>query len=194
MALISAEDANTAATARALLSWHDTHSHCARCGEQSEISSAGWQRTCPVCKAEHFPRTDPVVIVLATHQNSVLLGRSHNWPEGMYSLLAGFVEPGEGIEAASRREVFEESGVRLGKVDYLASQPWPFPASLMFGTHGHAETTEITLDPNELEAASWFTREEVADAMSGDRPDFRPARKGSIARFLLDRWLRDDLT
>lgn len=194
MALLGAEDANRAATARAIFAWHDTHGFCARCGNPSEITMSGWQRSCPSCNAQHFPRTDAVVIVLALHGNSVLLGRSHHWPEGMYSLLAGFLEPGEGIEAASRREVFEESGIRLGQVDYLASQPWPFPTSLMFGTIGWAENTDITLDPDELDAAAWYSREEVAAAIAEDNPALRPARKGSIARFLIERWLKDDLT
>ena len=105
---------------------------------QSVVSNAGWQRDCPSCHAHHFPRTDPVVIMLITSGDSVLMGRSPGWPEGMYSLLAGFVEPGETLEAAVRREVFEESGVRVGEVSYLSSQPWPFPASLMFGCAGVA--------------------------------------------------------
>ena len=193
MATIGAEDASRAATARAIFAWHDSHGFCARCGSRSEIAMAGWQRNCPACKASHFPRTDPVVIVLALHHNSVLLGRSPHWPEGMYSLLAGFVEPGEGIEAATRREVFEESGVRLGEIKYLASQPWPFPTSLMFGTMGHALSSEITLDPEELDDAKWVTREQVVTALMGDDPHLKPARKGSIARFLIERWIADDL-
>ena len=193
MATLSADDANRAATARAIFSWHDTHGFCARCGQPSRIVMAGWQRDCPSCKASHFPRTDPVVIVLALHGNSVLLGRSPHWPQGMYSLLAGFVEPGEGIEAATRREVFEESGVRLGQVRYLASQPWPFPTSLMFGTMGIAESTEITLDPAELENAMWVPRERMVTALAGADPELRPARPGSIARFLIERWVGDDL-
>ena len=193
MAILNPADGNAAATARGIFAWHDSHPYCARCGAPSEIVSAGWQRRCKSCGADHFPRTDPVVIVLVTHNNNLLLGRSPNWPEGMYSLLAGFVEPGEGIEAASRREVFEEAGIKLGPVSYLASQPWPFPSSLMFGTRGEALNTEIDLDPVELDAAAWFTREDVANAMDGENPAFRPARKGSIAHFLIDHWLKDDL-
>ncbi len=193
MVQLSPEDANLAATARGIFAWHDTHPHCARCGAKSFITQAGWQRDCPACSASHFPRTDPVVIVLALHGNNVLLGRSHNWPEGMYSLLAGFMEPGETIEAASRREVFEESGIRLGHITYLSSQPWPYPSSLMFGTMGHAENTDITIDPIEIQDAKWVSREDVLAAMTNDNPDLRPARPGSIARFLLDRWVSDDL-
>ena len=152
-----------------------------------------WKRACPACGAQHFPRTDPVVIMLVTHGNSVLLGRAPAWPPAMYSLLAGFMEPGESIEAAVRREVWEEARVPVGDVSYLSSQPWPFPSSLMIGCRGEALNREITLDPVELEHALWVSREGVMAAMAGQNPDLRPARKGSIARFLLDRWLRDQL-
>jgi NAD+ diphosphatase len=132
--------------------------------------------------------------MLILHGNSLLLGRSAAWPEGMYSLLAGFMEPGESIEAAVRREVFEETGVVVGQVDYLASQPWPFPSSLMIGCVGEASTREITLDPAELEDARWLSREQTLDALAGLDPSIRPARPGSIARFLIERWLADRLT
>jgi NAD+ diphosphatase len=193
MAELSPADAGNAAMARGLFAWHETHRFCARCGARSEIDEAGWRRSCPVCGATHFPRTDPVVIMLITHGNSVLLGRSPAWPEGMYSLLAGFMEPGESIEAAVRRETFEETGIRVGGVRYLASQPWPFPSSLMFGCQGEALNRDITLDPAEIEDARWMTREEVLAAISGALPEIRPARKGSIARFLIERWLADRL-
>ena len=131
--------------------------------------------------------------MLITHEDSVLVGRSPGWPTGMYSLLAGFVEPGETLEAAVRREVFEEAGVRVGEVGYLASQPWPFPASLMFGCWGHATSTEITIDPAEIEDARWITREEMAVISQGHHPAILPARKGAIAHFLIERWLSDTL-
>ena len=193
MATLSPLDAELAATARAILSWQRSHRFCAACGHPSEMVQAGWQRSCPDCGAQHFPRTDPVVIMLVTRGNSVLLGRSPGWPEGMYSLLAGFLEPGETIEAAVRREVFEEAGVRIGKVGYLASQPWPYPSSLMLGCHAEALDTEITLDPAELDHALWATREEVLEAFAGRHPVLRPARKGAIAHFLLKNWLADRL-
>ena len=155
--------------------------------------AAGWQRACQACDARHFPRTDPVVIMLITLGNSVLMGRSPHWPEGMYSLLAGFVEPGETIEAAVRREVFEEAGIKVGEVRYLASQPWPFPNSLMFGCQGFATSDDITIDPVEIENAFWVTREDMMAATAGQRPDMRPARQGSIARFLIEKWLADAL-
>lgn len=193
MTLLTPRDAELAATAKAIHGWHATHGFCARCGAASEVRQAGWQRSCPSCGAPHFPRTDPVVIMLVTHGNMTLLGRSPGWPEGMYSCLAGFVEPGETLEAAVRRETFEEAGIEVGPVRYLASQPWAFPASLMVGMHGTASSTEITLDPNELEDAIWVSREEVAAAAAGLRPGLMPARKGAIAHFLLHNWLADTL-
>ncbi|KAA9005264.1 NAD(+) diphosphatase [Histidinibacterium aquaticum] len=193
MTALTPREAELGATAKAIFGWHASHGFCARCGAASEMRQAGWQRVCPACGQHHFPRTDPVVIMLITHGNSVLLGRAPHWPEGMYSLLAGFVEPGETIEAAVRREVLEESGVRVGAVSYLSSQPWPFPASLMLGCRGEALSTEITLDPVELEAAQWVSRERVMQAMAGGDPEIRPARPGAIAHFLLRNWLADRL-
>lgn len=193
MTALDPAEAERAATGRAILGWHRTHGFCARCGAPSEMTMAGWQRTCPSCGGHHFPRTDPVVIMLITRGNSVLLGRSPGWPEGMYSLLAGFIEPGETVEAAVRREVREETGVRVGRVDYLASQPWPFPASLMIGCRGEALNEEIVLDPAELEAAHWVSRERLAQVFAGTDPTIRPARKGAIAHFLLWNWLADRL-
>ncbi|MEM8536585.1 MAG: NAD(+) diphosphatase [Pseudomonadota bacterium] len=190
---LTPRDAELAATARAVMGWHDTHQFCARCGAPTVMAMAGWQRNCPVCGGKHFPRTDPVVIMLITHGNAVLVGRSPGWPEGMYSLLAGFIEPGETVEAAVRREVFEEAGVTVGDVTYLASQPWPFPASLMIGCAGQALTTDLNIDPEEIEDALWVTREEMADVFAGRHPTILPARKGAIAHFLLQAWLADRL-
>lgn len=193
MATLSARDAGLAATARALTGWHRSHGFCAACGSPTAFADAGWSRRCPACGAQHFPRTDPVVIMLVLSGNSVLLGRSPGWPDGMYSLLAGFMEPGETVEAAVRREVREEAGVPVGPVRYLASQPWPFPSSLMIGVRGEALATSITLDPVELEDALWLTREEVAAAFRGAHPVVRPPRRGAIAGFLLANWLADRL-
>ncbi len=189
MTRLDATGAEIAATAKALFGWHTSHRFCSRCGAPSRLAQAGWQRNCDSCGGQHFPRTDPVVIMLVTHGNSVLLGRSPGWPEGMYSLLAGFVEPGETIEAAVRREVHEETGVTVGSVDYLASQPWPFPASLMIGCSGRAEGRDITLDPNELEDALWVTKEELAMVFADEHPVIRPARRGAIAHAILRGWL-----
>jgi len=193
MTRLTPRDAELAATAKAIMVWHMSHRFCARCGAESDVAMAGWQRDCAACDAHHFPRTDPVVIMLITHGNSVLLGRSPGWPDGMYSLLAGFVEPGETIEAAVRREVFEEAGVRVGSVRYLASQPWPFPASLMLGCAGDALGTELTIDPTEIEDAMWVSREDLAQAFAGQHPRILPARKGALAHFLLQNWLADRL-
>ncbi|MFY1708125.1 NAD(+) diphosphatase [Tritonibacter scottomollicae] len=193
MTRLTPREAELAATAKALLGWHATHGFCACCGAASRIEQAGWQRRCPSCGAAHFPRTDPVVIMLITRGDSVLLGRSPGWPEGMYSLLAGFVEPGETLEAAVRREVLEESGIQVGDVGYLASQPWAFPMSLMFGCHGVALNDEIAIDPSEIEDAIWLTRQEVMDAIAGDHPKVRAPRKGAIAGFLLENWVADTL-
>ena len=154
---------------------------------------AGWQRSCPACNTQHFPRTDPVVIMLVTRGNNLLLGRNAAWPEGMYSLLAGFIEPGETLEAAVRREVFEETGITTGTVRYLASQPWPFPASLMFGCIAEATSDEITIDPAELEDALWVSREDLLEIMSGVHPRINPSRKGAIAQFLIANYLADRL-
>ena len=193
MTLLSAREAELVATAKALLQWHRSHGFCSACGARSDMVMAGWQRTCPTCAAQHFPRTDPVVIMLVTQGNAVLLGRSPGWPEGMFSLLAGFVEPGETVEAAVRREVLEETGVTCGAVSYLASQPWPFPASLMIGMRTEALTRDIRLDPEELEAARWVTREELVQAFADRHPEIRPSRKGAIAHFILSNWLADRL-
>lgn len=190
---LSPRSAELVVTAKAMLQWHQTHRFCARCGAASHPAKAGWQRNCPACDAVHFPRTDPVVIMLVLQGNRVLLGRSPGWPEGMYSLLAGFVEPGETIEAAVRREVHEEAGVTIGEVRYLASQPWPFPASLMIGCYAEATSDAIILDPAELEDAIWLTREELLVVMAGQHPEIRAPRFGSIAQFLMASWLADKL-
>jgi NAD+ diphosphatase len=193
MARLSPREAELAAMAKAVLGWHRSHGFCAACGAASEMAQGGWQRSCPTCGAQHFPRTDPVVIMLVTHGNAVLLGRSPGWPEGMFSLLAGFVEPGETVEAAVRREVQEEAGVHCGAVAYLASQPWPFPASLMLGMRAEALGRDLTVDPEELEAARWVSREEMVSAFAGLHPEMKPPRHGAIAAFILRNWLADRL-
>lgn len=193
MIALSALDAELAAMARALIGWHGTHRFCSACGAESEMIEAGWQRRCASCGTRHFPRTDPVVIMLVVRGNRLLVGRSPHWPDGMYSLLAGFVEPGETLEAAVRREVFEETAVRVGAVRYLACQPWPFPSSLMLGCLGEAESEEITLDPAELDDAMWVSREEMAEILRGAHAIIHPPRDGAIARFLTEAWLQDRL-
>ena len=178
-----------AATAKSLLHWHKSHRFCGYCGSKTTLTHTGWQQKCPSCGRMGFPHIEPVVIMVVTRGNQTLLGRSHGWPEGMFSLLAGFMEPGETIAEAVRREVMEETGVKVGKVKVLDDQPWPFPSSLMIGCHAEALSEDINLDPVELEAALWASRERVMETLDGSDPSFQPARKGAIARNLLDRWL-----
>ena len=191
LAALSARDGELAATARGILEWHRSHGFCAGCGAPTLAVEGGWQRRCPSCGAAHFPRTDPVVIMLVTQGNSVLLGRSPGWPERMYSTLAGFMEPGETVAGAVRREVDEEAGVPVGRVRMLSSQPWPFPASLMIGCLAEAKARALTLDPVELEDALWLSREEVLAAFAGHHKVVAPPRHGAIARHLLQLWLAD---
>ncbi|QKV19439.1 NAD(+) diphosphatase [Oricola thermophila] len=179
------------AQAAALVSWNRTHRFCARCGHPSEITDGGYKRICSQCGTLHFPRTDPVVIMLSVtpDNGSCLLGRSPHFGEGMYSCLAGFVEPGETIENAVRRETKEESGISVGKVAYHASQPWPFPHTLMIGCHAVAESTEITID-EELEDCRWFTRAEVRTMLDRTHPDgLCTPPDGAIASLLIRAWV-----
>jgi NAD+ diphosphatase len=190
LTLLDATDAPIFATALSLGGWHRRHRFCANCGQPSEIVRGGWSRRCSSCGSEHFPRVDPVVIMLAEHDGKLLLGRQPQYPPGRYSALAGFVEVGETLEAAVARELAEEAGIAVADVRYLASQPWPFPSSLMFGCTARALGTELTIDFTELDDARWFTREEVALALSGDpSAPFLPPPPFAIARSLLEHWL-----
>jgi NAD+ diphosphatase len=183
-------DAPLFAAALSLANWHCKHGFCACCGNPTVPSRGGWSRACASCGGEHYPRVDPVVIMLATHDGRVLLGRQPQYPPRRYSALAGFVEPGETIEAAVARELFEESGIRVGAVRYAASQPWPFPSSLMIGAHAEALGDELVIDHDELDDARWFSRAEVAAAIAGERDaTFLPPPRFAIARTLLDDWL-----
>ena len=190
---LNRREAELCSIAKGLFHWNTTQKYCSACGSLLKMTLSGWQKNCDNCGISHFPRTDPVVIMLITRGDKVLLGRSPNWPEKMYSLLAGFVEPGETIEGAVRREVMEESGIEVGKVSYLASQPWVFPNSLMFGCHGIAHSEKIKIDINEIEDARWIGKSELLDVFSGLNQSIFPARKGSIANFLLEKWLSDRL-
>ena len=158
------------AQAKSLLHWHARHGFCAQCGTRTNVAAAGWKRICEACGAQHFPRTDPVVIMLVLDGERCLVGRQSRFNPGMYSALAGFVEPGETIEAAVRREVAEESAILVGEVTYYASQPWPFPASLMMGCFAQALSSEITVETSELEDARWLTRTEVQAMFAGTHP------------------------
>ena len=176
----------------ALLSWHASHRFCGRCGAETRMRIGGYKRACTACGAEHFPRTDPVAIMLAVRHDKCLLGRSPHFAPGSYSTLAGFIEPGETIEAAVRREVLEESGIRLGRVVYHASQPWPFPYSLMIGCFGEALTEEITFDGRELEDCRWFFRDEVRAMIGGNHPQgLIVPPPGAIANHLIRAWAND---
>lgn len=190
LANLSTEDAPLFAAALSLARWHSRHRFCATCGSETEAVRGGWSRKCPACTAEHYPRVDPVVIMLAEHDGRLLLGRQYHYPPNRYSALAGFVEVGETIEDAVAREIKEEAGIDVTDVTYLASQPWPFPSSLMVGCTSRALSDELTIDFAELEDARWFTRDEVAAAIEGreDAP-FQPPPRHAIARTLLERWL-----
>jgi NAD+ diphosphatase len=183
------EEAALAAYAGSLLAWHRRHRFCANCGQPTEPLDAGHERHCPACDAHHFPRTDPVVIVRVTDaRDRLLLGRQARWPEGRFSLLAGYVEPGETLEEAVRREVAEESGVELTDMSYIASQPWPFPSSLMLGFSALAVGGDPAPGDDELAEVRWFEREEVERAARGEG-DLALAPPYSIARRLIDGWL-----
>ena len=181
--------ASVAATAKGLLGWHRTHRFCSRCGVASGMENGGWRRRCPNCQGLHFPRTDPVVIMLILRGDEVLIGRQSTFPPGTYSLLAGFMEPGETIEDAVRRETFEETRIRVGRVGYLGCQPWPFPASLMLGCIGEALTSEITRDPAELEDARWVDMGSMHRILKGEHAEINPPRKDAIARAILTDWV-----
>jgi NAD+ diphosphatase len=169
--LVTPEHLPPLAEAKAMLHWHARHRFCSNCGAKTDMVDAGWKRACPSCKVEHFPRTDPVAIMLAVRGDRGLLGRSGRFAATMWSCLAGFVEPGESMEDAARRETLEEAGIVCGEVKYFASQPWPFPMSLMIGCHARATSSNITVDREELEDARWFTRDEVALMFVGKHPE-----------------------
>jgi NAD+ diphosphatase len=178
------------AMAKSLVNWHQRHGYCANCGTRTGMREGGWKRECPNCKAEHFPRTDPVVIMLVELGDKVLLGRQKQFPAGMYSCLAGFVEAAETIEDAVRREIFEESGIRCTDVNYYMTQPWPYPSSLMIGCTARATSEDIVVDRTELEDARWFDRAEASLMIRRQHPDgLAGPHPFAIAHHLLGRWL-----
>ena len=180
--------AEIVAQARSLLDWHTRHKFCANCGAPTTMAKAGYARSCAACNTEHFPRTDPVVIMLAIKGDHALVGRQPGFPKKFFSALAGFVEPGESLEEAVARELHEEAGIRVNKVRYLASQPWPFPSSLMIAAFAEAQGVEITLDTDELEEARWVTKDEVRSALAGTADWFAPPPM-AIAHTLLKAWV-----
>ena len=187
--MLSPEEAALYGGARSLVDWHARHRFCAVCGSPTELFRGGWGRRCASCGAEHFPRVDPVVIMLAEYDGRVLLGRQPGFPPGFFSALAGFVEPGESLEEAVARELFEEAGIAVSDVSYVASQPWPFPSSLMIGCRAVARDAALTIDTTELEAAMWVDRAEVRAALAGDMgASFMAPPPLAIARYLLEDW------
>jgi NAD+ diphosphatase len=193
LSLLGPQDMATYGTARSLIDWHGRHRFCGKCGGATLAHRAGWGRRCTVCESEHFPRVDPVVIMLAEHGDRVLLGRQASWPQGRYSALAGFLEPGETVEEAVARELFEEAGVRASRVRYVTSQAWPFPAQLMLACTAEVQDAALTIATDELEDALWFTRAEVRAALAGD-PDakFLPPPAYAVAHSLLQHWVHSN--
>jgi NAD+ diphosphatase len=192
--LLDDREAGIAVNVVGLSNWHAVHTHCANCGEHTEVVDAGHVRHCPNCGLNHFPRSDPAIIVLVTDdQDRALLGRNESWPEGRYSTLAGFVEPGESLEAAVRREVFEETGVVIGEeIEYAGSQPWPLPSSLMLGFYAKATGYAINVDQDEIAEAKWFSREDL-QALVDDGSMALPGNI-SISRRLIEGWYGKELT
>ncbi len=191
-ALLGDRDAGLVVHAVSLANWHATHTHCPRCGSPTRPEAAGHLRRCGVDASEHYPRTDPAVIMAVVDADDrLLLGRQATWPEGRFSTLAGFVEPGESLESAVRREVAEEVGLRVGRVTYLGSQPWPFPSSLMLGFTALAETIDVVRHDGEIAEARWYTRESMLEDIGTGRLHVSPSI--SISRRLIEHWYGGEL-
>lgn len=193
MADMTPLEAHIAATACGVLRWHRAYRFCPSCGGALESHKLGWMRSCTSCQRPQFPRSDPVVIALVTHQDQVLLGRGLGFPEGLYSILAGFVEPGESIEQAAAREVFEEAGIEVGDVTLVVSQPWPFPASLMVAVRAEATSYAITMDETEMADVRWVSKQDILRSYAGQNDAIKPPRRGAIAHYMLQKWLEDSL-
>jgi NAD+ diphosphatase len=188
--VVPPEELSAIAMAKSMVNWHQRHGYCANCGTRTAMKEGGWKRDCPNCKAEHFPRTDPVVIMLVTSGDKVLLGRQKHFLPGMYSCLAGFVEAAETIEDAVRREILEESGIRCTDVKYYMTQPWPYPSSLMIGCTARATNEDVVIDRTELEDARWFDRTEATLMIKRQHPDgLAGPHPFAIAHHLLGRWV-----
>lgn len=189
--MLADPEAAILATAKAVFEWRGRHRYCAACGQESQIADGGWKRVCPSCRTEHFPRTDPVVIMLAVHEGRCLMGRQAAWPDKMYSALAGFLEPGETIEEACARELFEEAGLRAVDVRYHSSQPWPYPSTLMIGLIAEVDSDDARPDQTELEAVRWFTKADIRIVLAGADAEVRAPMKLAIARTLLEAWVAE---
>jgi NAD+ diphosphatase len=190
---VPSDQLSAIAMAKSMVSWHQRHGFCANCGTRTAMKDAGWKRDCPNCRAEHFPRTDPVVIMLVTSGDKCLMGRQKQFPPGMYSCLAGFVEAAETIEDAVRREIFEESGIHCTDVSYYMTQPWPYPSSLMIGCSARALDQDIVVDRTELEDARWFDRDEARLMMMRQHPEgLAGPHPFAIAHHLVGRWLQGE--
>lgn len=187
-ALLDTSETAILAQAKALISWHNRHGYCAQCGAVTRVADAGYRRVCPNCGAEHFPRTDPAVIMLVTRGNQCLLGRNKRFAGGFYSTLAGFVEPGETIEEAVAREISEEVGLRAHRIRYFASQPWPFPANLMIGCFAEVDSSDITVDGQEIVAARWFDHAAIQQLIAGASTEVGLPRRDAIAFHLIAHW------
>jgi len=193
--LVDAEHLPPVAEAKAVLHWHARHRFCPNCGAPTQAVDGGWRRDCPNCKTQHFPRTDPVVIMLAIDGERCLLGRSPRFAPTMWSCLAGFVEPGESIEDAVHRETLEEAGISCGRVTYYRSQPWPFPTTLMIGCHAEATSRDIVVDRAELEDARWFSKDEIVTMLMRKHPDgLTTPPPVAIAHHIIRAWAEDEIS
>lgn len=192
--LVAPEHLPPIAEAKAVLHWHIRHRFCSNCGAPTQVVDAGWRRDCPACQGQHFPRTDPVVIMLTVDGDNCLLGRSPRFVPTMWSCLAGFIEAGESIEDAVHRETLEETGIACARVKYLASQPWPFPSSLMIGCHAEAVTRDIVVDRAELEDARWFSKDEVTSMLLRRHTDgLTTPPPVAIAHHIIRAWVEDEV-
>jgi len=179
------------AQAKSMLLWHESHRFCAKCGHESQLTKAGYERKCDTCGAHHFPRTDPVVIMLVRRGDKALVGRGKGWPEGHYSALAGYMEHGENMEEAAAREIFEEVGLKATTVTYKASQPWPWPSTLMIGAEAWVEEGDLKIDESEIEDAVWITKDDVRASIKGEHPYHLLPPPFAIAHNLIKSWIEE---